>query len=202
MIFYMFAFSLTSLATYSFLAWMPTVLIREYAWSAGQTGVYFGVLILVFGPAGTLCGGALSDYLLKRNITDATLCIGLLAATGIALISATTILIYDVTSELIQVAVMIFFLMLPIGIIPSGLHIISPNHLRARMSALSLFFANIIGLGLGPTCVALLADSALFGEASLGIALDAVTGVAAATGFVLLWHCRKPYQSRYAQMHS
>ena len=52
----------------------------------------------------------------------------------------------------------IFLLSMPFGIAPAALQVITPNQMRAQISALYLFVANIIGLGFGPTVVALITD--------------------------------------------
>ncbi len=56
----------TSYGFWFFLTWMPTYLMKEQGMSAEQTGLY-SALPLAVGAAACLCGGALSDWLVRRT---------------------------------------------------------------------------------------------------------------------------------------
>jgi MFS family permease len=56
----------TSYGFWFFLTWMPTYLVREQGLNAQQTGLY-SALPLGVGAVACLCGGSLSDWLVRRT---------------------------------------------------------------------------------------------------------------------------------------
>lgn len=46
----------------------------------------------------------------------------------------------------------------PVGLAPAACNFITPNQLRGQVIALYLFAVNLIGLGVGPTVVAVITD--------------------------------------------
>jgi MFS family permease len=56
----------TSYGFYFFLTWMPTYLMREQGLSVQESGLY-SALPLGVGAVACLCGGALSDWLVRRT---------------------------------------------------------------------------------------------------------------------------------------
>ena len=48
-------------------AWMPTYFHRYYGFSVAEAGTKFGILIIIAGFIGTLAGGMLSDFLIKKT---------------------------------------------------------------------------------------------------------------------------------------
>jgi MFS family permease len=53
---------------------------------------------------------------------------------------------------------LVFFVAMPFGAAPAAIQEIMPNRLRGQASAIYLFLVSLIGLGLGPTAVALVTD--------------------------------------------
>jgi hypothetical protein len=66
---------------------------------------------------------------------------------------------------------LITLLTLATGSGPAILQEITPNRLRGLQHAGAVLSANLLGLGLGPTVIALIADTALHDEAKLALAL-------------------------------
>ncbi|UIY32782.1 hypothetical protein LZK73_30895 (plasmid) [Neorhizobium galegae] len=62
-----------------------------------------------------------------------------------------------------------------------------PSEMRATTIALSLTFIGLIGIGLGPTLVPLVALHGFGGEAALQPAMGTVSLVAALLAFVVIW---------------
>jgi len=80
------------------------------------------------------------------------------------------------------------------GVAPVALQVVAPNEMRAQVSAMYLFVVNIIGLGLGPTVIALLTDHVFHNDNMLRYSL-----LIAATGAYLLsallwWLGLKPFR--------
>ncbi len=147
-----------ALIGYANFAWIPTFMIRNHGWSATQVGFVFGMLVLVFGTTGVFTGGWWADRLRARGHVDANMRVSMYAA---LIMLPTLIAAPLVPSPVLAMALVapgIFLLSMPFGIAPAALQVITPNQMRAQISALYLFVANIIGLGLGPTVVALITD--------------------------------------------
>lgn len=154
---------LVSFAAYGSAAWVPSFFIRNHGWDAPTVGIVYGAVTALFGSAGIIVGGRLADRLLKRGVTDA----GLRVCLGGALLAIPFCITFPLlaSSSWAVVALMpaVFGLAMPFGVAPAAIQDIMPNALRSQASALYLFVVNLVGLGLGPTAVALCTDY-LFGD--------------------------------------
>jgi len=152
------ATALISFAAYSSSAWAPTSLVRTYGWSIGRAGLAFGCVVTVFSTLGILAGGWYCDLLARRGHRDAHFRAGLTVT--LLILPAVVLLPYMPTAETaLALLVPICFLSSSMfGVAPAALQQVVPNEMRAQVSAMYLFVVNIIGLGAGPTVVALLTD--------------------------------------------
>ena len=89
-----------------------------------------------------------------------------------------------------------FFSTFSFGAAAAALQQITPNRMRGVMSALYLFCLNLIGLGFGPTAVALATDYIFKSEAAVGQSISIVTASAAIIGVSILIMGRKPFRKR------
>jgi MFS family permease len=64
------------------------------------------------------------------------------------------------------------------GVAGAALQLITPNELRGQMTAVYFFIANLIGLGLGPTAVALITDYVIGDPLALGLSIATLAAVA------------------------
>lgn len=154
---------LVSFAAYGSAAWVPSFFIRNHGWDAPTVGIVYGAVTALFGSAGIIVGGRLADRLLKRGVVDA----GLRVCLGGALLALPFCIAFPLlaSSRWAVIALMpaVFGLAMPFGAAPAAIQEIMPNALRSQASALYLFVVNLVGLGLGPTAVALCTDY-LFGD--------------------------------------
>ncbi|MDB5427294.1 MAG: transporter, partial [Phenylobacterium sp.] len=79
------------------------------------------------------------------------------------------------------------------GVAGAALQMIAPNRLRARIVALYFLAANLIGLGLGPTAIALVTDKVFHDDAALRYGLAIVTAVALPVSALILTLGLKPF---------
>jgi hypothetical protein len=94
----------------------------------------------------------------------------------------------------ILVAPAVFFLSMPFGVAPAAIQEIMPNSMRGQASAIYLFVITLIGLGIGPTAVALVTDYVFADDTALRYSLLIVTGIAVFSSIVLLSMSLKPYR--------
>ncbi len=64
---------LVALYGYGATAWVPSLFIRRYAWTQGQTGLVYGLIVGIGGTLGIVTAGKLADWLRARGHTDANL---------------------------------------------------------------------------------------------------------------------------------
>ncbi len=152
-----FATAFQALINYGCNAWIPTFVARTYGWEVPRAGFFYGSVLVVASISGVLFGGWLADRLVKKGITDGRLRVSLLA--GILCVLACGLpLLPKAEWALLAVFVPGFALAMPFGAAVAAVQEIMPNQVRALASAILLFILNLIGLGFGPTSVALLTD--------------------------------------------
>ncbi len=179
-------FALLAFAAYGAAAWVPTFFIRTYGWSPAQTGIVYGGITGIFGSLGIVFGGRLADFLARRGRVDASMRVGMFG--GIAAIPFTLIYPLAPTPEYAAalLAPAIFCLAMPFGVAPAAIQEIMPNSLRSQASALYLFVVNLVGLGLGPTAVALVTDYVFHDDKAVRYALPIVSTLAEVVAILLL----------------
>jgi MFS family permease len=151
--------------------WYPTFLIRTFHWSVREVGVYFGLLYLVFGTAGTLGGALLSERLARRGHRDANLRVILAVAACVLVPAAAGPLMPRGELAMVVCAPTIFLLNAHIGVSTAALQLVTPNRMRAFISATFLLTTTLIGTALGTSCVALLTQFLFRSETSVRYSL-------------------------------
>ena len=180
-------FSLLALVFNAVVIWSPAFLNRVFEMPASDAGYSLGLIILVFGSAGIVAGGWLSDYMARRGFSDATMRVGMIAGIGLAPFAALAPLMPDAARVLILYCPLIFFGSFGFGAAAAALQLITPNEMRAQVSAFYLFMINLIGIGLGPFLTASVTDVVFADEAAVGYSIALVAGVAAPLAALVLW---------------
>jgi MFS family permease len=152
-----FATAFAALVNYGSNAWIPTFIARTYGWEVPRAGAFYGLVLVSSSISGVLFGGWLADYLVKKGIPDGRLKVGLLG-TVLCLCSSWIPLLPKAEWALLAVFVPSFALSAPFGATTAAIQEIMPNQVRALASSIFLFILNLIGIGLGPTSVALFTD--------------------------------------------
>ncbi|MDQ3201409.1 MAG: MFS transporter [Pseudomonadota bacterium] len=189
-----FGFAGLAFAGYGSAAWVPTFFIRTYGWDAGQVGIVYGGIMAVFGCLGIVFGGRLADWMARRGTSDANMRVGLYAALGALPFVVAFPLMESAQWAAILVAPAVFFLSMPFGVAPAAIQEIMPNSMRGQASAIYLFVITLIGLGIGPTAVAVMTDYVFGDDMSLRYSLMIVTSIAVLSSVLLLSLSLKPYR--------
>ncbi|MPT48668.1 MAG: MFS transporter [Sphingobium sp.] len=195
-----FGFGVNAILSYGLSAWVPTYFIRVHGWSAGEIAFAYGVILLTAGCSGILVGGWLSDKMTASGKADGALRASLI---GMALVIPVVPFVGLGASPAMSLAALVwasFFLGVPTGIAPAALHAITPNEYRGQVTALYLFAINLIGLGFGPTFVALATDHLFMSDLAVGKSIALVAGVASVVAFGLIAYARRGYGEAVAQM--
>jgi MFS family permease len=172
-----FAASMSSLCGYGLAFWVPSVLMRSFGLTLGQTSLFVGALLLVGGVGGVLAGGWLADRLGQRDRGWYP------RLPALAWLVSAPLFALALNSSSAMVAWALF-------LIPNGLNILwlgpvitavqhlVPAPMRATASACFLFINNLIGLGAGAWVMGALSDAmtARYGTEALRYSTMAMTG--------------------------
>jgi MFS family permease len=168
-------------------AWVPTYFIRHFGWTPGEFGLTFGALVLTLGSAGIVCGGWLAEHFESRGRSDATMRVAAIGSTLSVPLAFLAPLQGSAAAAIVAFGLVQFFIMMPWGVAGAAIQAVTPNEYRGQLTALYLFSINLIGLGLGPTVVALFTDHVFRSDAAIGWSLAATVLVFGPAGCVLLW---------------
>ncbi|MGG2399342.1 spinster family MFS transporter [Pseudomonas sp. SH1-B] len=195
-----FGFAGLAFAGYGSAAWVPTFYIRTYGWDAGQVGIVYGSIVAVFGCLGIVFGGRLADWMAKRGRSDANMRVGLYAALGALPMVVLFPLMDSAFWASVLMAPTVFCLSMPFGVAPAAIQEIMPNSMRGQASAIYLFVITLVGLGIGPTAVALVTDFVFADDAALRYSLLIVTTLAVLSSITLLAKSLKPYRESVVRL--
>jgi MFS family permease len=186
-------FALLSFSSYGTSAWVPTFFVRNHGWTESFAGQVYGWVVAIFSTLGIVAGGRFSDWLADRGYRDATMRTGLL----VSLAWLPFGMIYPVVSDpYVAVALLIpsaFLASAPFGIAPAAIQQMMPNVMRGQASAIYLFVVNLIGLGMGPTAVALITDYVFRNDQMVNYSLLIVATAAHIVSAILLWTGLRPF---------
>ncbi|WP_129780858.1 MFS transporter [Peristeroidobacter soli] len=169
--------ALLSVGDYGLFSWVPASLSRRFAWSSEQIGTLMGAITAVAGVTGSLAAGALSDAAARRGGTRARL--GLVAAGAlVAAFGASLVAVNHPGFVLAGLGLWTFASALGgIGGI-AALQEIVPNELRGVSMSVLAFCNTLLGLGFGPTAVALVTERGFGEPAAVGTAISVVVAPA------------------------
>lgn len=185
--------SLVALVMYGAMAWIPQFLNRTYGMPMPQAGLWFGSATALCGAAGLLLGGWLADRMYRRGFKDAHLRVIRLNA-----VILLPLFVGMALAPRVELALGLMVAGMLLGTIHGGvagaaLQMLAPGHLRARLVALYFLVANLIGLGLGPTSIALATDHVFGSDSALRYAIALVTALALPLSAVILSLGLRPF---------
>lgn len=190
--------SMLTVMTYGMLAWYIEFLIRTYGVAREDAGLQFGLINIIVGSAGAIVIGWLVQPMVNRGMVDAPARMLLLVAALVFLPAALGPLSPNPTLAVLLACPAMFLLNGFYGPGITALQSITPNRMKAQVSALSLFFANLFGLALGPTIVASLTDFVFGDDAALRYSLAVLPVVLCPVAMLLAFLALKPYRELIA----
>ena len=152
-----FAVGMVNFAVFAAVSWLPVLYMRVHGFELAHAGYTAGAALIVGGLIGLVGGGWLSDKLeAGAPAGRVRLC------AYAALVGGCAAVVFPLAASpwLSALAFVVFFsaAAVPIGAAASALQQLTPNAMRATLSAFYLFVVNLIGLGLGPTATAAVGD--------------------------------------------
>ena len=171
------------------LLWARPYLSRHFGVTPSDGAYLVGFTMLVFATAGIVCGSILCDRMQGKGKTDATVKIGLAAS----LLVITPVIAFPLMPTLplaiAVLAVVLFFGAFAYGAAPASLQLITPNRMRATVSALYLVLVNLVGLTAGPIVTGMFTDYVFQEKGAVAISAAIVgttSALIAALAFSLL----------------
>jgi MFS family permease len=189
------AFSSIGIGILGFMTWTPTLFIRTWGWEASTIGLAYGAIMFVLGTSGVYAGGFVADWLESRGRRDATLRAACYAGIVTVPFAVATPLMPTAELALIGLGITSFLLAFPQGLPAAALQVITPNPLRAQMTALYFLVGNLIALGFGPTLVALVTDYGFGDPLKLRYSMAIVSATMIPLGVLLAYLSLKPYRA-------
>jgi MFS family permease len=188
----------TTIAGYSSQSWFVAMFVRVHGLTIAEAGLIVGSSIALFGTLGLLLAARFSEMLAKRGRREGVMLAMSFGALGIV-IGNLVLAQGSFAAGVVGMTIMVGS-NASAAIIPATLQLTTPGRLRARVTAFMLFVLNLLGLGLGPTIVALTTDHVFHDPKAVGssVALvGTICGLAAALLFRL--GCR-PYLAALDRM--
>ena len=156
--------------------WMPTMLHREFGWALSDAGLWLGAITILCSPVGMVVGGKLSEAWARKGRSDANLRIVLYALYVSVPLSIFTPLLPGAPLVLVAYALQMLVTGLGFGPGIASFQLVTPNAMRAQVSSVTQFSANVLAFALSPLVVALFTDFLFHDPAQLkySIALSAL----------------------------
>ncbi len=193
--------ALASILMFGTMAWTPAYFGRTHHWPPQQFGVTSGIVGLIASPIGLFSGFRFTEWFIRRGWDDANLRLTVWSQwLGFPFMIAMPLM----PTPQLAIAMLAIGNMINVAAIGSqnaALLTITPNKMRAQVTALYLVMFNVIGFGLGPTVIALLTDFVFGREELLRWSLLTAAVVLGPLAALILTLGLKPYGRAVARAH-
>jgi MFS family permease len=192
--------TLLSIIGYGALSWAPAQFDRRFAIPPARSGIVIGIVVAAAGGIGTLLSGFLSDHWSNRSVSAARLRV---AFVGVLLLPAPAVLWPLSGSPALAYALLfltIFSLSIAQSAAPVLIQSVVPNRMRGQAIASYLLLAGLMGIGLGPTLVAVLTDYVFKDNNALRYSLAISAAPAALFALWLIGSGLKHYEATFAAL--
>jgi MFS family permease len=179
--------------------WIPAFLQRTFGWTTAQVGSHYGPIVFLCGTSGALVGGFVASKLRAVGRSDASLKASLFGFVALVPITIAFPLMPTATGALVLIGLMNFFAGFNFGGGLATLLEMTPNRMRALVSAFYMLTINLIGAALGPTAIALCTDYWFADPQKLPEAIALVAGFASPLSVLALWLGMRSYRKQMGQ---
>jgi MFS family permease len=191
--------SVAATLSYGFFAWIPSMFLRTWGWSIARVGTAYGTVVIVSGVLAIALVSWLAKRLAQRGGADIYM--------RVALYSVLLAVAGAVLTPLAPNPVIALIALLPVTVGTlaataaglAGLMVVTPNQMRAQVSAMYYLVVNLIGLTLGPTGIALFTDRVFHDDAMLRYSVLSVACLAGVTAIGLLLYNVRHYRQAFAE---
>jgi len=168
------------------MAWYTEYLIRSHDMDRASAGAMFGLIFITAGSLGTLAGGWSVKPLMDRGYRDANMRVMMLVGILWVVPAVAGPLMPTQTLALLAAIPIVFFLNSYFGVCVAAVQLVTPNQMRAQLSALLLFMTNLFGLALGPTIIASVTDFVFQDDQALRYSLAIIPAIVCPCSAILV----------------
>jgi MFS family permease len=190
------AMAMMAMLGYAVGLWLPEVMARTYEIPAAQVGQVLGLSTMFINTIGIFTAGKICDALTRKGYKDAPIIVCCGVAIAVVITAAFPPFMPSATLGLIMMCVAGFPFHGYVAMGPMSVNQVTPNQMRAQISAVYLFVVNIIGQGIGPWAVGAISTHILEDPSLIRYALVSVIIFAGTAAAILCWFARKPYRER------
>jgi len=189
------SYTFVCMADFGFVAWMPTLIEREYGLSNAAAGELIGSGLLISSVLGIACGGLVSDAASRRDGGRSRLIVGIGGAM-IAILAAALILIKGLAFPLAALwLVDLSTWAASIAIMVAHHERAAPEH-RGKAASLLTITNITLGAGLGPVLVGFFNDGVFQGTEGLSFSIAAMSIPACMLSAALLIFILRSFEPR------
>lgn len=185
--------TLFNLLVNGYFAWLPPLFVRSFDWELPQVGSALGTAVLVTGLVGAPLGGFLAGALARWRGRDSAITVLLLAASVIAPFAVFSPFAPSGAVAFAGITIALTFMTVASVVAPVTIVNTAPAHMRARVSAIYLFIANLVGSGGGAVVFALSTDYLFRDAGKLAESMALVSAVLVAGILVSLTVAHRRY---------
>jgi MFS family permease len=174
-------------------AWIPAFLERKFGLTTAQIGAQYGLITAICGVSGTLAGGFIAAALRRRGYERANFWTAMFGFVSLIPITISFPQASTATLSLALIGAMNFLAGFNFGGGLAALQEITPNRMRASVSAGYMLMVNLIGAAGGPLAIALVTDFWYQDPAQLPNAISIVCAIASPLSVAALFLGLKGY---------
>lgn len=179
--------SIFIMVVYALNLWGPTYFIRTFGYTRPEAGWVFGLVMIGSGTVGLLLAGTLSDRLVSKGIHDAYVKIILFSMVAMIPSAATLAFLESDLLAIVFMSLAVFFSAFQGGLAGGTLQLMTPNRMRGQVMAVYGLSSNLIGLGLGPTVIAMTTDYVFGYDEAIGKSIALCAVILCPIGALILW---------------
>lgn len=195
---FFFGIAMSSMVMLTISAWAPTYLSRDFGMTPGEIGRTYGTLVLIFGIAGGIASPMLNAIVARRRPLDSTMRVVLYGPMVLVPVAVTLMFVHQRGLALGCLALLTFAFNFPLSMAGASLQVATPPRLRGVASAWYFIVGSLIGYGVGPTVVPIIADKVLGNPDEIGFAMAAAASLFGICAFALLRLALAGYQEERA----
>ncbi|MGB6449998.1 MAG: MFS transporter [Steroidobacteraceae bacterium] len=183
----------SNIVAFGIQAWAPTFFVRTYGWTIPHYAFVVGVLMLVLFPIALIPGSMVAEWLTRKGYDDANLRLTLFTLVADVPFYIAFALMPTPALSLACLGMTFLIASFSIGAQNAALQIITPNEMRAQITALFLFIFNTFGTGIAPLVVGLVTNHVIGSEARVGESIALTAAVFGPLAVLITWSGLKPY---------
>jgi MFS family permease len=177
-------FGLVYSMTIAMQQWSPAFFSRVHGWRPDQIGVRLG-LAQILGALTLPLHGMIVDYLMRKGRQDAPLLWCMLTGLVALPLAVAAYWVRDGWVSIVLIGLYFAFMLSSASMGPAAVQLVTPQHLRGRISALYVMATGLTAMAVGTTVVGVITDKVFADPARVGDSLIATVFLVMAPGIAL-----------------